>query len=380
MKLILTTILTLLLAALAVVVISYSGLINISAVDEESGALHWLLHNTYENSVAAAAKDVTMDADLSDEALILRGAQNYQQMCSGCHTAPGEEPTVISQGLNPAAPDLNRIARNRTPEESFWVIKNGVKMSGMPALGPTHEDSELWALVAFIENMKGASAGEYAALADQAREQAPADDGHDHRHGNESMGDDHHGQSESMSESQSGEAARGHSHGPDAEPCHHDTEEEATQESQHDHDDGHDHDHGDSAQVSAAASGSIADNAQADVAAALGDALSRGDEATVRQLLDENVLIFESGGVEASMEEYAGHHMPADMAFIKAMDREVLSRRTYVDAPLAVVATRSRLTGEYRDQAVDTISTETLVLKQNTSDEWRVIHIHWSSN
>ena len=121
----------------------------------------------------------------------------------------------------------------------------------------------------------------------------------------------------------------------------------------------------------------VAEDAAA-IADALHTALATGDEAVVRRLLDESVLIYESGGVEASLEEYAGHHMPADMAFTGAIEREVLQRQVFESGEQAVVSTRSRLNGTYRDKPIDLDATETLVLSR-TGGEWRIVHVHWSS-
>jgi len=52
-------------------------------------------------------------------------------MCSGCHLAPGMKRTEISRGLYPRAPEL-RHKTDLTPAEQFWIVKHGVKMTGMP--------------------------------------------------------------------------------------------------------------------------------------------------------------------------------------------------------------------------------------------------------
>lgn len=60
------------------------------------------------------------------------------------------------------------------------------------------------------------------------------------------------------------------------------------------------------------------------------------------------------------------------------MEREVLDRTVLEAGDMAVVSTRSRLTGGFRDRELDLFSTETLVLSQ-TDGGWKVRHIHWSS-
>lgn len=114
------------------------------------------------------------------------------------------------------------------------------------------------------------------------------------------------------------------------------------------------------------------------VSDALSAALAAGDAQAVKPLLDPAVLIFESGGVERSLAEYAAHHLGHDMKFMAAMSRERLSRQVFDLGEHAMVATRSRLRGQLPSGAVDLYSTETLLLRR-LDEQWRIAHIHWSS-
>jgi mono/diheme cytochrome c family protein len=98
------------------------------------------------------------------------------------------EPSVIGEGLNPRPPDLGGAGLSRQEAaRAFWVIQHGLRMTGMPAFGPTHDDDELWAIVAFLDRLGRISPEEYArAIAHQeAADPSPGSaghDGHDHRH------------------------------------------------------------------------------------------------------------------------------------------------------------------------------------------------------
>ena len=107
-------------------------------------------------------------------------------------------------------------------------------------------------------------------------------------------------------------------------------------------------------------------------------ALGAGDEATVKLLLAPDVLIYESGGQESSRDEYAAHHMKADMAFLAKAQVQVIDRRHGTSGDLAWVATRSRTTGTYKDKPVDFYGTESLVLRRDPGG-WRIVHVQWSS-
>jgi methionine-rich copper-binding protein CopC len=107
-------------------------------------------------------------------------------------------------------------------------------------------------------------------------------------------------------------------------------------------------------------------------------ALGRGDAAAAAGLLSEDALIFESGGVERSKAEYESHHLAADAAFSKAVPAVVLRRAGKAANGLAWVATEGRMTGTYKDRAVDRLSTETMILR-DAGRGWKIVHVHWSS-
>ena len=107
-------------------------------------------------------------------------------------------------------------------------------------------------------------------------------------------------------------------------------------------------------------------------------ALESGDVDRVKSLLDPNVLIFEGGGVERSASEYASHHMISDMAFLKAIDKQLLEQKVHVYGDSAVSISRNQFSGVYKDKAVDVQSMETLSL-QRKNGEWKITHIHWSN-
>jgi mono/diheme cytochrome c family protein len=84
------------------------------------------------------------------------GLAHFRENCVVCHGAPGVDPGEIGQGLNPGAPDLTlpRI-QARSDGEIFWIVSEGIRMSGMPAFGPTHKENEIWQIVAFLRHLPG---------------------------------------------------------------------------------------------------------------------------------------------------------------------------------------------------------------------------------
>lgn len=188
------------LGALGILVFIYSGVYNAAATDEHWPATHWLLHVAKERSIALRAGDVRVPA-LGGRERLLAGADAYEQMCAHCHTPPGGDETPVARGLYPAPPDMAHAAEEYSAAELFWIIKHGIKASGMPAWGPSHGDEELWPIVAFVQRLPKLDAEDYRRLVAEARAEgighhnaagtaAATDrgntenghDGHDHAH------------------------------------------------------------------------------------------------------------------------------------------------------------------------------------------------------
>jgi mono/diheme cytochrome c family protein len=102
----------------------------------------------------------------SEPARLREGFEHYREMCISCHGAPGVDASPVGEGLNPPAPDLT-LARiqERSDGELFWLVQNGIRMTGMPAFGPTHRDEEIWEIVAFLRHLPELTPEEEKALA-----------------------------------------------------------------------------------------------------------------------------------------------------------------------------------------------------------------------
>ena len=131
---------------------------------------YWLLDTARDRSVETRAAAITVPGNLGDQSQIEAGAGLYAEMCADCHLAPGMEKTEISQGLYPRAPELYR-GTDLTPAEEFWIIKHGIKMSGMAAWGKTHDDMLIWQMVAFLGKLPSLSAEQYKTMTANAPEE-----------------------------------------------------------------------------------------------------------------------------------------------------------------------------------------------------------------
>jgi len=156
---------TLVVLAGVVAVAIYEGLYNIAADVPHTQPVYWLLETARERSVAVRARDIVVPNDLDDANRISKGRIFGDVQWR--HLAPGMERTEISGGLYPRAPELRR-GTDLTPAEQFWIIKHGVKQTGMPAWGVTHDDELLWDVVAFVRKLPEMTPEQYETLVKNA--------------------------------------------------------------------------------------------------------------------------------------------------------------------------------------------------------------------
>jgi mono/diheme cytochrome c family protein len=176
MKTVFTLLVFVILLLAAALGFVYSGLFDVAANTPDNGLVRWVVETTAEHSVERRMKGVEVPP-LTDPALIQTGFTHYHEMCVTCHGAPGVEASEIGQGLSPYPPELATEAHEADPKELFWIVKNGIRMTGMPSFGVTHTDQEIWAIVAFLVKMPKMSPQEYQAMEQAA---APAEDEHQH--------------------------------------------------------------------------------------------------------------------------------------------------------------------------------------------------------
>lgn len=133
----------------------YSGVYDVSAMSGHNPVVAWLLHKTYVESLHRHAADIEVPPDVMTIANVEAGARLYASTCATCHGAPGQPASPIAQGILPLAPELLSPTRRNDPKMMYWVIKNGVKMTAMPAFGKTQDDQAIWDLTAFLYKGRG---------------------------------------------------------------------------------------------------------------------------------------------------------------------------------------------------------------------------------
>ena len=143
----------------------FSGIYNVSAM-----VPHWLItieimEKARDQSISYHSKGIVaplLNVSKMEEA----GFNHFQDTCRLCHNAPGIAQDEFAQELYPTPPDLasSDLNQEMNDAEIFWIIKNGLKMTGMPSFGVTHSDQEIWDIVAFVDRLPSLQPDQYKTI------------------------------------------------------------------------------------------------------------------------------------------------------------------------------------------------------------------------
>jgi cytochrome c553 len=139
-------------ASIAVVIVTLAGLYDVAATKPHFRFVYWALELGMRRSVQVHAAAIKVPP-LGDEAQVIRGFRHFQTGCLVCHSARNlpVHPTVWR--MQPEAPDLAEKVSDWSANELFWIVKHGIKMTGMPAWEAQERDDEVWDLVAFLQEL-----------------------------------------------------------------------------------------------------------------------------------------------------------------------------------------------------------------------------------
>jgi Cytochrome C oxidase, cbb3-type, subunit III len=151
-------------AGIGAAVVFFGGYYSVAGTQEDPAIVHWALVQVRTASINRHAKDVA-PANINEPATIEAGAREYAEHgCTNCHGAPGVTWAKFSEGLKPDPPDLKDVVKDRTPSQLFWVIKNGINMTGMPSFALAGaKDDEIWPIVAFLKKLPTVTEADYKA-------------------------------------------------------------------------------------------------------------------------------------------------------------------------------------------------------------------------
>ena len=150
-------------------IFTYSGIYNVAATIPHSPLTEWLLSTVSDRSVQHHAKGISPPPYLNEPEIIKAGFIKYQNDCVQCHGTPVSYPGKIGKALTPGPPKLWESAKELSAGEMYWVIKNGIKMTGMPYWSYEYQERDTWSVVAFLEQLPNISAQHYQEMTQTAK-------------------------------------------------------------------------------------------------------------------------------------------------------------------------------------------------------------------
>jgi mono/diheme cytochrome c family protein len=153
----------------------FGGFYSVAGTADDPAAVTWALTRVRTASIDRHAND-TPPASLNDAKTVQAGAKAYAAFgCVNCHGAPGVKWQKFSEGLHPDPPDLKDVAGELSPAQMFWVIKNGINMTGMPSFEQAGaKDDDIWSIVAFVKKLPSASEADYKTWTEASDQAAPS--------------------------------------------------------------------------------------------------------------------------------------------------------------------------------------------------------------
>jgi mono/diheme cytochrome c family protein len=140
----------------------FGGFYSVAATAEDPAAVTWALIRVRTASIDSHANDQP-PASINAPASVQAGAKAFAAHgCTTCHGGPGVAWAKLSEGLHPDPPDLKEVVDHRSPAQLFWVVKNGINMTGMPSFALAGaKDEEIWQIVAFLKKLPDVSEADY---------------------------------------------------------------------------------------------------------------------------------------------------------------------------------------------------------------------------
>ena len=141
----------------------FGGFYSVAATAEDPTVVTWALTQVRNASINRYALEQP-PASINDPASVQVGAKAFAAHgCTTCHGGPGVSWLKLSEGLHPDPPDLKKVVDQRSPAQLFWIVKNGINMTGMPKalrwLAPS--DEEIWQIAAFLKKLPTVSEADY---------------------------------------------------------------------------------------------------------------------------------------------------------------------------------------------------------------------------
>ena len=127
---------------------------NLSALGEPGPLETYLATRAKRWIVGRSARGPLRPAPLNDTASVAIGGMQFRGECAACHGIDGRTPTDIGRWMYPRTLTLSSPeVQQWSDAELFWIIKNGIRLSGMPGFGKIHSDEQIWHLVHYVRSL-----------------------------------------------------------------------------------------------------------------------------------------------------------------------------------------------------------------------------------
>lgn len=151
-----TVIITVSLAvACGIVLAILATQVNLSALPEPRRTETAIATRGKHFLVARASRSGIPPAPPWSQSSVAEGQRLYETECSLCHGVDGHTLTDNGRWMYPRAANLTSPeVQQYSDAELFWVVKNGIRLSGMPAFGQVETDENLWHLVHYVRSLR----------------------------------------------------------------------------------------------------------------------------------------------------------------------------------------------------------------------------------
>jgi mono/diheme cytochrome c family protein len=146
------------LVLVAVIAVAAASQFTLSALPEPGRAETFLATKAKHYVVHRSSREGIPPAPAGRQVSIKEGERLFGTECGACHGVSGHNPTDAGRWMYPRAADLTfRDGQSYSDQEVFWIIKNGIRLSGMPAFGRVESDEHIWDLVFYIRALPKAT-------------------------------------------------------------------------------------------------------------------------------------------------------------------------------------------------------------------------------
>lgn len=165
LKLLLALSIALAVVVLGLLLFAYSGAYSVAA---SKGHMTWIsellefgMHRSVKTWSLAVSSPPT---DLDTPARVRLGAGHFYGGCANCHGAPGAPINAVHDRMLPPPPKLTGAIDDWTPQQLFWLVRHGIKYTGMPFWSGAERDDEVWTVIAFLRQLPEMDEESYQAM------------------------------------------------------------------------------------------------------------------------------------------------------------------------------------------------------------------------